>query len=103
MKYGLKKKYKNIETKTFKLEGVEPTTAKNGTTKLITLFLEDVDGKPVYMSNFQGVWDSALLNGFDFEGISGGDDVEVDFVRNGKYLNFVDIRSSVNNDPEMPF
>ena len=100
MKYGMfRNKYQQkIETATFKLEGVEPSTAKNGKTKLMTLFLEDADGKPVYMSNFQSFWDAALLNGFDFEAISVGDDVEVDFVRNDKYLNFVDIRSKSKRD-----
>lgn len=100
MKYGIfRNKYQNkIETATFKLEGVEPSTAKNGKIKLMTLFLEDADGKPVYMSNFQSVWDAALLNGFDFEAISIGDDVEVDFVRNDKYLNFIDIRSKSKRD-----
>lgn len=99
----MKKKYKNIETAIFKLEGVEPNTAKNGTTQLMTLFLEDGDGKQLVMSAFKNVWDSALLNGFDFEGLRQGEDVEIDFVRNGQFLNLVDIRSRVNHDPEMPF
>lgn len=100
MKYGmLRNKYQNkLETATFKLEGVEPSTTKNGNIKLMKLFLEDADGKPVYMSNFQSVWDAALLNGFDFEAISVGEDVEVDFVRNGTYLNFIDIRSKSRRD-----
>ena len=100
MKYGMfRNKYRNkIETATFKLDGVEPSTAKNGKIKLMKLFLEDADGKPVYMSNFQNVWDAVLLNGFDFEAISVGDDVEVDFVRNDPYLNFVDIRSKSKRD-----
>ena len=94
MKYGFKKNYNNMQTGTFKLECVIPTTAKNGTTQLIELHLTDQNGKFVLMSNFRSVWDAALMNGFDFDKIGAGEDVEIDFVVNdGKYKNFVDIRN----------
>ena len=56
--------------------------------------MKDENGKTVIMSNFRSVWDAALMNGFDFDKIGDGDDVEIDFVVNdGKYKNFVDIRN----------
>lgn len=94
MKYGFKKNYSNMQTGTFKLECVIPTTAKNGITQLIELLLKDEHGKTVIMTSFRSVWDAALMNGFDFDKIVPGDYVEIDFVVNdGKYKNFVDIRN----------
>ena len=104
MKYGYGKNYNNMQTGTFKLECVIPTTVKNGTTQLIQLLLKDENGKTVKMSNFRSVWDAALMNGFDFDKIGAGDDVEIDFViSDGKYKNFVDIRNKEIGFEAQPF
>ena len=56
------------------------------------------------MSNFRSVWDAALMNGFDFDKIGAGEDVEIDFVVNdGKYKNFVDIRNKEACTEALPF
>lgn len=91
MKYGKNSNDKNAVTARFKLMGAEPRTAKNGTTRLMSVFLKDADGKPVTMTGFETDWNTSLWNGLDFDNMNEGDPVEVTYVKKDNFYNFKSI------------